>query len=506
MNDLSPQQKQHLKFQELKLKEAKLKLMDELPHLYGRKFYSWSRLYFESRHQQAFLCAPNQVSKSSTLQRKMIHWATCPTLWPKIWPSHPRPRQFWYFYPSLDVATDEFENKWEVEWLPRGEKKLDPVFGWTAVYEKGLIDYIQFNTGVRLYFKSYGQKVTNVQTATVHFVGCDEELPMEFYDELQFRTSAVDGIFNMVFTATLGQAFWQSVIEGPKLPESLKIQIRLEDCMYYEDGTESPWTEDKIRRTRAKCKSKNEELKRCDGRFVPAEGLKYPSFQPVRHMIAPVTVPQDWVRYAAVDPGSGGHAHPAGMVFIAVRPDMRKGYVFRAWRGDDVDTESSDILKKFRELRGSMKLTNQFYDYQARDFSIVSSRAGESFTKAEKSHTLGEDILNTLFRNDMLFIFEGDPELAKLCSELSLLQNSTPKNKAIDDLVDPTRYCCVGIPWDFSGIAQTNNEIMVDEPQMTPQELELYERSGGNRKKESENWEEDLTDQIEFWNDEYGSH
>lgn len=503
--NLSSKQVQQLKAQEIYLRQEKQKIMEGLPHLYGRKFYSWARLFFEATHRMQFLCAGNQVSKSSTLQRKFIHWATSPHLWPKIWPTHPRPRQFWYFMPTQQLCTDEFENKWIPEWLPRGEFKSHPLYGWTEEYSKGEIDYIQFNTGVRIYFKSYMQKVSNVQSATVHMIGADEEMPVEFYDELVNRLTAVDGILVMVFTATLGQSFWQQVIEGNKLPEALKIQVKLEDCTYYEDGTPGPWTEERIKRRRAQCKSKNEELKRCDGKFVPSDGLKYPSFSPIRHIIKPVTIPEDWLRYAAVDPGSGGHAHPAGIMFLAVRPDMRRGYLFKGWRGDEVETSSSDILQKFRELRGRMNLTAQTYDYQARDFQIVASRAGESFTRAEKSHALGEDILNTLFRNDMLFVFDDDPELSKFVQEITLLQNSTAKNKARDDLIDPTRYVCMLVPWDFSHLAHVDLEKTVDEPQMSPQELELYERRGGNKNKEPENWEADLADQIEFWNDEYGS-
>lgn len=501
---LTPQQIQNLKYQELMLKKKKLELIEGLPHLYGMKFYSWSRLFYESTHRMAFICAGNQVSKSSTLQRKMINWATNPNLWSRIWPKFPRPRQFWYFYPSLDVATDEFENKWIPEWLPRGEFKSHPQYGWHEEYDGKQIDYIEFNTGVRIYFKSYGQKVSNLQSATVHFIGFDEELPVDYYDELINRLTAVDGVLNGVFTATLGQPFWQQVIEGEKLPEALKLQVKLEDCQYYEDGSESPWTAERIARRRAQCKNKNEELKRCDGRFVPAEGLKYSTFSPIRHLMKPKPIPEDWVRYAAIDPGTGGQAHPAGIVFIAVRPDMRLGWVFRGWRGDDVDTTSSDILQKFRELRGNMVLAGQTYDWQARDFSIVAARAGESFTKAEKSHALGEDVLNTLFRNDMLFIFDDDLELQKLVNELVLLQNNTPKRAAVDDLIDPTRYCCMMIPWDFSHLAHVDLEKTMDEPRESPKELELRARRGEGKGQQAD-WEGFISDEIEFWNGEYGS-
>jgi phage terminase large subunit-like protein len=505
---LTPQQIQSLKFQELRLKKKKLEIMEGLPHLYGRKFYSWARLFFESTHRQAYLVSGNQLSKSSTAIRKIIHWATAPKLWSQIWPSHPTPRQFWYFYPMLDTVQSEFENKWIPEWLPRNEFKNHPQYGWT--FEKGArgyIDYLQFNTGVRVYFKTYTQDIKNLQSSTVHYINADEEMPSEFYDELIFRLSGVDGILNMVFTATLGQPFWQQVLEGDKFPEALKIQVSIDDCEYYEDGTKSPWTPERIKQRRAACRTRAEELKRCDGKFVPDSGRMFSCFNPSENLVKPFPIHTDWPIYAAVDVGSGGTAHPAGIVFIAVNPDYTAGYVFRAWRGDNVDTSSSDILDKFRALRGSLRLTNQAYDFQSRDFGIVSARNGESFVKAQKGRSLGEDIVNTLFRNNMLFLFDDDPEIGKLVSELSLLQVTSIKRFASDDLCDALRYCVLLIPWDFTRIGDQKKEKTIDHRAKTPQELELAERRGrlqGGKKDES-NWEKELESEFDFWNDEYGS-
>jgi hypothetical protein len=115
-----------------------------------------------------------------------------------------------------------------------------------------------------------------------------------------------------------------------------------------------------------------------------------------------------------------------------------------------VETTSSDILDKFLELkRGLGVLTGQYYDYGDRDFFEIASRAGHPFMAAEKSHSTGEEIINVLFKNNMLFIHE-DLELEKLVWELANLSGETRKKDAYDDFCDALRYAVTRIPWDWS--------------------------------------------------------
>jgi hypothetical protein len=63
--DLSPRQIQQLKHQELRLKQQKMKIMENLPHRYGMKHYPWSRKFYESTNKMNLLVAANQIGKSS---------------------------------------------------------------------------------------------------------------------------------------------------------------------------------------------------------------------------------------------------------------------------------------------------------------------------------------------------------------------------------------------------------------------------------------------------------
>lgn len=489
------------KLERARLLELKIKLKEGLPHLYGFPWYKWAKRFYDSINKMELLVAANQISKSSTQIRTCINWATNKTDWSRLWKT--RPLQFWYLYPSKDQATIEFDKKWVPEFLPRGEYKNHPDYGWKEEYRGKDIFAVHFNTGVSVYFKTYAQDVQHLQSGTCHAVFCDEELPEELFDELFFRLTSTDGYFRMVFTATLGQEFWREAMEiqgdAERFPDAGKQCISLYDCLEYEDGSESPWTLGRIKRLESMCRSSAEIARRIRGRFVKDVGLKYPGFDRVRNTAKAHMLPRNWHLYSAVDIGSGGvSGHPAAMVFLAVNPDYTEGRVFKGWRGDGVDTTSGDILQKFIELKGSMKLVSQWYDGAAKDFYNLAVRIHEPFIPAEKGHTIGEDILNVLFKNGMLVIYE-EPELMKLVGELTSLSSSTPKNKAKDDLVDALRYCVAKIPWDWSSIAENENPGKAEEPQ-TKTDLELR-REGFHSPPEGADLLVD--DEIAAWNELY---
>lgn len=455
MSQISEEQREQLiasKLKRIELLQARQRMQEGLPHLHGWKWYRWAREFFESTNKVSLLVAGNQLSKSSSQIRKCIHWATEQELWPLLWRS--RPRVFIYMYPSLEVALNEFETKWVPEFMPAGEFKNDAKYGWNFDKKRMII---QFASGVMVMFKSYEQDKKNLQTVTAHAVFVDEEIPVEIYDEIMFRIAATDGYFSMVFTATLGQDFWRRAMErqgfeDEALPQAFKQQVSAYDCLTYEDGTPSFWTEERIDRLKAQCKSQNEILKRIYGRFVVDEGLKYPGYNRDTNRCKPTPIPDTWLHYSAIDVGSGGKGHPAAIVFLAVSPDLKHGRIYKAWRGDGIETTSADILTKFLQMRGATKFQRQAYDYAAKDFFLTASRIGEAFEPAAKSHEMGEQTLNALFKNGMLRIDEGDPELDKLEVELLTVVHNKDKRKLKDDLCDATRYGVMLVPWDWSAI------------------------------------------------------
>lgn len=512
-NSLESEELLKLKKELILLKEKQVELREGLPFLYGWKWYPWAREFYESANKLNFLCAANQISKSSTQIRKCINWATNRELWPTLWAR--KPVQFWYLYPTANQATIEFKTKWQ-QFLPRGRFKDEAIidgkpnyYAWKADIKNKEIFYIHFFVAdVYVYFKSYSQDVQALQTGTCDAIFCDEELPIELYDELIFRISASDGYFHMVFTATLGQEFWREVLEetGEKerLKEAFKRQVSMYDCLKYEDGTDSHWTMEKIQIVKNRCKTHNEVLRRVYGRFVVDAGLKYEAFNIKTHMRAAREIPKDWFVYGAADVGSGGEkGHPSAICFVAVSPDFRQGEVFLGWRGDGIPTTASDVVQKFQELKGKRQLQGQYYDWACKDFFEIASRMGEPFIPAEKSHEKGEQVINVLFKNNMLSIHETE-ELEKLAWELTNLRVETAKNKAKDDFCDALRYAVTRIPWDWSVITGALPDgYQAPEPNRSPLEQEIEDRRRAfqeDHDQESGRIEEEFAE----WNDFYG--
>ena len=492
----------------------------EVPHLYGWKWYKWARQFFESTNRMCLLCAGNQASKSSSNIRKCIDWATDQTKWPSLWKT--RPRIFFYFYPSSEVATIEVEKKWIPEFMPLN--KNCPIYGWKAEYERRFISAIHFNSGVSVYFKTYMQKARNLQTATVHACFADEEMPPELYDEIDARLSATVGYFSLVFTATEGHEVWYRAMERQGCPDEAfkdaqKWVVSLYDCQFYEDGTEGAWPLEKIKDRELRCSSDNEIKKRVHGRFIKDEGLKYAQFSVDRHHVDFVGIPDDWRVYASVDIGSGRKGglsskvrSSGAIVFLAVNKGLTKGSIFKLWRGDDEETSAGDILEQYKLMKAGIPVTQACYDYNSREFGLIAERNGESFTKADKSRDAGEQTLNTLFRNDMLTIQQVEHSHKMVAELMSVPVGAKTRNMA-DDLTDALRYCVMLVPWDWSQVSPTylkelkdGRASILDRPLTDAERIaeQIRERRGEEIKNPQieDGWAE-MTNEIDFWNRQY---
>ncbi len=493
------------------------KLVNNLPHIYGFPWYRWAKDYFDSTNKNSFICAANQISKSSTQIRKMIDWATdikkWKTLWPGLMPGQ-KPNQFWAFYPTAEVWQAEFDSKWEPDFLPRNELKTDPIFGWKAVNDKGYIKKIEFNSGVTIYCKSYAQKAKDLQSGSVHAMFLDEEAPVDFMPELQARLRATDGYMNGVMTPTLGQEYWRRVFE-PKnkeeeiYPSAFKRTVSLYDSQEYINKKPSRWTNKRIEEIIAECPTDADVQRRVFGRFIKSENLRFESFDLDRNMMAPQPVPKSWGIFGAVDPGSGGKSgHPAAMIMLAIRPDYKEGWAFKALRMDGIQTANPDILKAFRQFKKGHMLMSQVYDYKDKDFFLVAQSEGESFSMANKTRDEGYGLVNSLFKTGMLKIFRGDPELDKLVGELMTLSVTEDKRKSKDDLADALRYAAMSIPWDFQQDQSTTKQFLDQPPdprspkQIADDELLKSRREFTLNISKVDN---DYDREIQYWNDEFGT-
>jgi phage terminase large subunit-like protein len=518
--------KQSPEQRKLELLESQRQLRHNLPHLYGWKNYPWMREFLECTNRTMFLTAANQIGKSSVQIRKIIDWATNVDQWPRLWPGR-TPRVFWYLYPSKQVATAEFDTKWVPDFMPRGPMTDHPIYGWYAHRNsKKEIEYVRFNSGITIYFKTYSQDASDLQSSSVYYVGCDEELPEDLWGEINFRRNAVDGYFSMVFTATLNQETWRKTMEPmpneePNFPNAWKKQISLFDCRFFEDGTRSHWSDEKIELTIQMCGSEAEIQKRVYGKFVADGGRKFPAFERGRNTVKPHGIPHTWLHMVAVDIGSGAKStgkkkknHPSTISFLAVKPDFTYGVIYQHWRSDrdghggevqDERVTAGDVANQYIALAGHRPITRKFYDYHAVDFRTITDRMGLGFEKADKGQETGETVLNTLFKNKMLGIFDN-PECEPIIKEFLSLLKDTDKRNAKDDSVDSVRYVVTKVTWDFSSIQITVPDALppTDE-KLTPCQQADVDREEGRenmfKRESSDDFNNGIQDALNSWSE-----
>lgn len=463
-----------LKQEKARKLENDLVLMRELPHLYRFKEYRWSQEFIDSRNHKIFLCAANQIGKSSSQIKKYIKWATTPSLWAELWSDVPN--LFWYLYPTRDVVNYEYETKW-LGLLPSGKHKDHPLYGWQVIKDGKNIMGMRFNSGILLLFKTYAQDVSHLQSGTVYAIGADEELPFHLWDELKFRINATRGYFSMAFTATIGQEEWRCTMEevGTKKERfkgAHKINASLYDSQFYVDGSPSRWTDERIQEVIADCSSDEEVQKRVFGRFALGAQRKISSFNPKIHCKEKIPLTKQWQFFTGIDYGSGGKTgHPAAVLTVGVNPEFTKAVVKKAWKGDETyRTDSGYILNKAREQKRDLNIEGfeiihpAKYDFAAADLAIIAADLGEALNKADKSRDKGIGVIETLFKNDMLELDVSEPYVSELSSELMTIKDDAKvKGKKGDDLFDALRYALCDVPFNWTLGAQLKAMFHVEQ-------------------------------------------
>ena len=451
--DLAAKQK------EIKLLQQKIALQKGIPFLYAYRLYPWQKrfLTFDPSIRVRLIVAGNQIGKSFINIKLMFELASRPELWAEWFPKG-RPFQFWFLMPTRDLISKEFHTKWKKKYLPQNGYENHPQFGWKAEFKQGDLKAIHFNTGVSIYMHTYEQDVHHLQAGTVDALFVDEEVPEELMGELLMRIFETDGLLCASMTPTRGQEYWRKAFEEIGTPDenfkgALKLKVSVYDCLKYDDGTPSTWTIERINRKINQLSNPAEIDLRIEGKFVGQSGLVLDSFRRERNIQEANGVPNDWYWYSGVDLGGGEGGSLPAIVFIAVRPDFKKGRVVKSWVGEkEKPYENSDVYTKYLEMRGDIPMMGEYYDFASKDFGLISQRTGGNFQPANKSRTEGFGLLNTLYKNQMLDIDKTD-ENEGLVREILGYRHGQNKKRANDHRIDAKRYCAIAIPWDFTGIS-----------------------------------------------------
>lgn len=457
------------------LEKQKQYIKDSLPHLYGFDWYPYQKDFLETRKEIQVLCCANQLGKSTVLCAKLVKLATDQKLWKELWVD--KPGLFLYLLPNQKLHDENAQSKW-LSVLPKNTYEDDEYYGWDWVKRGKNYLGIDFNNGVRVRFLSYGQNVHSMQNLTAHAVAFDEEPNWEIVPEIQTRTQSIkiaeDNVKNawggfkiFAFTATKSQNFFREVVEerGPKERWPVKQgnvwkkTVSLFDCQKHVSGKKSIWTNAKIEKIIKSLPTEAEIKRRVYGRFQASESLVYPQFSITSNTIEHVPPLQGYNYYVGIDYGGGGTSHPSAIAFVAVSPEYNRGYVTDVWIGDDGQlTTCSDVINKYRSMIKGRNVAQAHYDWAAKDLHTFAMRAGLNLLKANKDHKIGEDLLNALFKNQMLWICNKDYYSNVACTQFSTFVKKRGTAKTFDDAIDAIRYAVASVPWDLESEGEIGHE------------------------------------------------
>lgn len=249
----------------------------------------------------------NRSGKSMALCYEAVWWALGDHPFKKL-PFH-TPVRLWIMVSTQEVGSD-------VIW----KEKLEPIIPHrfiSKIRKSGpYISQIEFTNGSVITLKSYEKGETALQSASVHAVFCDEQVPWETYQELRQRISDIQGHMYFAFTPLIPSKELQEYIEyQPKLGEKCdQAEMSVVKITRYDNPVFADMT-DEIRQAEASM-SGNQAATRIYGDWLLYSGRLIPHFND-KCIVESFTIPVDWRRALVVDPATTGEA---GCVWLAEDP------------------------------------------------------------------------------------------------------------------------------------------------------------------------------------------
>jgi phage terminase large subunit len=129
------------------------------------------------------------------------------------------------------------------------------------------------------------------------------------------------------------------------------------------------------------------------GRWVQAEGVVFPEWNPSVHICDPFTIPEDWLRFRSID---FGFVNPFVCLWLAVDHDGRI-YVYRQWyMSQRIVSEHARII---RELSQNEQIAYTVADHDAEDRATL-ERCGIPTVPADKRILPGIQAISDFLRVD----------------------------------------------------------------------------------------------------------
>lgn len=236
-------------------------------------------------------------------------------------------------------------------WLPSSELTGG---SWEKAYNKEL-RILSLKNGSTLEFMSMDQDVDKFAGTSRHFIWFDEEPPRDVYIECLQRLLDTSGSFWITMTPVDGMSSW--IYDDLYLAAKEDTEVKVVEVQM-DDNPHVNWGDANVLLSGLT----DEELEaRRKGKFIQIGGLIYKMFDPNKHVIDEIQIPEDWLLVGGMD---HGFSNATAWLWAGVNKDGRV-IVFDEYykSGEIIRTHAEEVHKRNQEH-------GRYPDYYVGDPSI----------------------------------------------------------------------------------------------------------------------------------------
>lgn len=324
-------------------------------------------------------------------------------------------------FPLMDkklvpIYRQYFENYLHIGQWYEAKKKL--------VVESGDLKYT-------IFFGS-AKNPDSLESATAKVAHLDEagqdEFTLDGYEAVLRRVSGNNG--RIFFTTTLYNFGWlKSQVYDRWMQGDQDYDVIQWDSIIRPGFSKTVWAD---RKRKMQSWKFDMQLR---GIYSRPAGMIYSDFCEEKHLIKPFTIPQKWNWHVGIDPGG---VHTA-LLWIAEEPNVKKYYVVKSYLDGNMTTPQHVAKAKRQheypyviDWRGG-NLTNeqQFRD----DWNAEGIPVQEPAVRNVEAQI---DRVNTLWKDDRLFVFDNEANTTAPQGEMSFLDEVRSYSRELDENGQPT--------------------------------------------------------------------
>jgi phage terminase large subunit-like protein len=236
-------------------------------------------------------------------------------------------------------------------WMPASELSGG---GWDKAFNKEL-RILTLSNGSTLEFMSMDQDVDKFAGTSRHFIWFDEEPPRDVYIECLQRLLDTGGSFWITMTPVDGMSSW--IYDDLYLAAKEDTDVKVVEVQM-DDNPHINWGDANVLLSGLT----DEELEaRKKGKFIQIGGLIYKMFDPSKHVIDEIHIPEDWLLVAGMD---HGFSNATAWLWAGVNEDGRVVVFDEYYKSGEIIRTHAEEVHRINKQHG------RYPDYYVGDPSI----------------------------------------------------------------------------------------------------------------------------------------